>query len=116
MERTMADLCDWVVDSACADHDVQNGLCKGCSLGHDKIKELTKSIFKGVRSVRDTYDKLMETLPAWVRSLEIDDEKYDEDAVLSFWLFWAPSVPRPRRWPRSTFDGNEVLFAATSPS
>ena len=87
LEHTMADVCDWVVDSACADHDVQNGLCKGCSLGHDKMKELTKNIFKGVRSVRDTYDKLMETLPAWVRSLEIDNEKYDEDAVLSFWLF-----------------------------
>ena len=32
-ERIMAGLCDWTLDSACCDHDVQNGQSKGCSAG-----------------------------------------------------------------------------------
>ena len=33
-DRRMASLLDWVLGSACADHDVQNGLCNSCRQQH----------------------------------------------------------------------------------
>ena len=56
----MASLLDWVLGSACADHDVQNGLCNSCSFGHADSSIMYKNIFKAVRSARETLDKLME--------------------------------------------------------
>lgn len=71
----MKALTDWTLDSACADHDVQNGLCKGCCAGHATLDPLFRSIFKGIRSVRDTFDKLMETLPDWIKCLQVLDKR-----------------------------------------
>ena len=81
----MASLTDWVLDSACSDHDVQNALCKGCCLGFSNTKGIFKSIFKAIRSVRDTFDKLIETIPEWVQAVEMEDEAFDTDEVRRCW-------------------------------
>jgi hypothetical protein len=83
----MNSLTDWVLDSACSDHDVQNALCKGCCLGFANTAGLFKNVFKGSRSVRDCFDKLIETIPEWVQNLEMDEEAFDEEEVRRCWEF-----------------------------
>ncbi|CAK0805660.1 unnamed protein product, partial [Prorocentrum cordatum] len=84
--RHRASLLDWVMDSACADHDVQNALCVSCSFGIDGKDAMYNNIFKAIRSARDTLDTLMETLPEWLRDLQVSAGPYDMDAVRELWL------------------------------
>ena len=82
-DRRMASLLDWVLGSACADHDVQNGLCNSCSFGHADSSIMYTNIFKAVRSARDTLDKLMESLLQWLRQLDMTDEAFEIAEVKS---------------------------------
>ncbi len=84
-ERVMASLLDWTLDSACCDHDVQNGLSKGCSAGVENFAQLTKDVYKGVRSLRAVYDKLVETMPTWVHKVRITESAFDQDDVRRSW-------------------------------
>ena len=76
-ERAMKSLLDWPIDSACCDHDVQNGLAKGCAAAVADYKGVCKDVYKGIRSIRNVYDKLLETMPDWIRKVRITDDPYD---------------------------------------
>ena len=85
--RVQASLTDWVLSSFCADHDIQNGLCHGCSRGIQGPSAVYKSVYKAVRSVRDCLGKLLTSLPTWLESrLEISECVYDKQIVLTAWL------------------------------
>ena len=81
----MASLLDWTLDSACCDHDVQNGLSKGCSAGVENFAQLTKDVYKGVRSLRAVYDKLVETMPTWAHRVRVTDSAFDREDVRRSW-------------------------------
>lgn len=85
--RLMARLQDWVLDSSCADHDVQNGMCKGVCFGFAEQKLLMKNIFKGIRSVRDCMDPLVACCEEWVKSvLDVyDDIPFSEADLFACW-------------------------------
>ena len=69
--QTMADLMDWVMNSACAAHDTQNALCNAASFGFSDTATMYKNIFKAIRSARDTLTRLMASLPEWLCTLEM---------------------------------------------
>ena len=83
-----AELLDWVLDSACGDHDVQNGLMHGCSTGHEgDTAMMFKNIFKAVRSARDTLTKLLCSMSAWLNEyMEIEADAFEEAVVEQCWL------------------------------
>ena len=86
VDQQKAILHDWVVDSACADHDTQNALLHGCAFLHENTAVLYKNLFKAIRSARDFLTKLMITLPEWVQRLQIEEQAFDYDVALRCWL------------------------------
>ena len=84
MER----LLDWDECSACADHDIQNGLRWGCCKGNADPKSIMKRVFKAVRSIRDSLDRFVSTVNDWVKEVcEFDEEPFDEEEVYQIWLW-----------------------------
>ena len=84
-DRELAEAKDWVIHCGCADHDVQNALCKGVGLGHLQLSQLYKALFRSIRSARDSMDALVQHLEEWLRTLVIEHVAHDEESVFRVW-------------------------------
>ena len=64
-ERYIRSLLDLQFFTNCADHTVQSGLLHGCEKGVESPSAVYKNVFKAIRSLRDTLDKIVLSFPAW---------------------------------------------------
>eukprot|EP00969_Alexandrium_andersonii_P342647 15145664-Alexandrium_andersonii.AAC.1 len=82
----MAELCDWVVGCACANHACHNGL-KWSLLKHSEDSEVLKDFHIVVEAVRNGFDLLHKHLRAFVlKTMDFSQDPHDHFEVFNFWV------------------------------
>ena len=85
-DREFARLLDWQCRSACAAHDVSNGLANASRAPFETPAAILKTIYKGVRSIRNAIEPLTAPMSDWLGFLvATDEEEYDADIVRQCW-------------------------------
>ncbi len=83
----MSELSDWVVSTACVDHDAQNGLKWGLAW-LDVGEDATKRLHIAIESLRNGYDLLLKHLPTFLMDHlhPVDSEGGPSALRYEFWV------------------------------
>ena len=83
----MADLLDWMVSTACANHDAQNALKWGLRLVVSNQAEVHKALFIAVESCRNSFDLIHRWLESFVvGNLWFCNRRIPHETASRFWI------------------------------
>eukprot|EP00959_Pyramimonas_sp_CCMP1952_P026410 554268-Pyramimonas_sp.AAC.1 len=86
-DASLCDLLSWYTSDACKTHDIHNGW-KAAALEFLVTKEVTRSTFIAIASLRNSFDILMKQVRPWLDMEFLKDSAFEDWAVHSVREVW----------------------------